>query len=411
MDDRADRGAAPPPGTRPVAIFVWGLHAGAFANLATALAHGLLAAGAGPVDLLYLHADPGATVTVPDGVRLVRLGVRRSVAAPPALARYLRRERPRVLITMPTIITVPALLGHRLAGVAVRRSTRFVIYQGDTLGSDVAIDHRGDPRLRLLPLLARLLYRGADALTTCAPGVLEVLARDRVPLPGGRARVIANPVDVAAYRRSAAEPAGHPWLTGGQPVITTLGRLVKRKNHPLLLHALAELRGRGLDARLVVIGEGPEREHSEALAGRLGVADHVSFCGALHNPHAEIARSDVFVMSSRDEAFCLALVEAMACGVPVVATDAVGGGPRFILAGAAESGDLDRGEREVLGSALVPGEVQALADRIEHVLRDRDYRSRLAAAGRRRAEEFSPAAIGREWAEFLDSLPAAPVSL
>ncbi len=389
----------------PVAILIWGVHGGAFANLATALAGGLTRAGSGPVHLLYLFADPGSTITVPAEVRLVRLGARRSITSPVALARYLRKHKPRVLITMPTIITLPALVGYRLAGAAVRRATRFVIYQGDTLGSDVAIDHARDLRLRLLPWLARLLYPGADALSTCAPGVVDVLRRDRVPIPGHRARVIANPVDVEAYRRCAKEPAQHPWIADGVgPVITTLGRLVKRKDHPLLLRAVAELRRRGVNVRLVVIGEGPEREASTALAHELGLAEHVSFCGMLLNPHAEIARSDVFVMSSVDEAFCLALVEAMACEVPVVSTDAVGGGPRFILADAANSGQLASGDRELLASALVPRDVHALADRIEQVLRDPDYRGRLGTAARRRADEFSPDAIGREWSEFIDSL-------
>jgi glycosyltransferase involved in cell wall biosynthesis len=396
----------PIPAPRPLAIFIWGLRGGAFANLAPALAGGVHRAGGGPVHLLYLWAPPGPTVHVPDGVRLVPLNVRRSIASPLALARYLRRERPRVLVTMPTVITLPALLGYRLAGSSVRRDTRFVVYQGDTLGSDVAIEHAADLRLRLMPLLARLLYPLADALTTCAPGVLELLERDRVPVPGGRAEVIANPVDVASYRRDAAAAATHPWLAAKTgPVITTLGRLAKRKNHPMLLRALAEVRRAGVDARLVVIGGGPEHAATAATAERLGLTDVVSFPGPMKNPHAEIARSDLFVMSSLDEAFCLALVEAMACSVPVVSTDAIGGGPRFILSGnGAENGPAEA-DSDILRTALVPHDDDAaLATAMLRVLTDPEFATGLAAAGHRRADDFGPDAIGRQWVAFANSL-------
>lgn len=391
---------------RPIAIFLWGLAGGAFSNLAAALASGILGAGSGPVDLLYLWAGPTGTVEIPPAARLVPLDVRRSAAAPVALARYLRRERPRVLVTMPTVVTLPALLGHRLAGPQVRRNTRFVVYQGDTLGSDVTIEHSRSLRLRTMPFLARRLYPWADALTTCAPGVLKLLNRDGVPLPRGRAEVIANPVDIDAYRRRAAEPASHPWITDKTgPVITTLGRLAKRKNHPMLLRALSEVRRTGVDARLVIIGGGPELETTKAVAAELGVTEAVSFPGFLPNPHADIARSDLFVMSSLDEAFCLALVEAMACGTPVLSTDAIGGGPRFILTGGDEACTSAAADADILHAALVPNDDHtALATAIHRTLTDSDFRARLGTAARRRADDFSPDAIGRQWVKFLDSL-------
>jgi glycosyltransferase involved in cell wall biosynthesis len=339
-------------------------------------------------------------------VRLVRLDVHRSAAAPIALIRYLRRERPRVLVAMPIFVTLPALLAYRLAGQKVRRETRFVVYQGDTLRSDVAIDHSRSPRLRLMPFLAKRWFRWADGLTACAPGVLALLEKDGVPLPRGRAKVIANPVDVDACRRAAAESPSHPWITNKTgPVVTTLGRLVKRKNHPMLLRAIADVRRTGLDARLVILGRGPELEATKAQVARLGLTEAVAFPGFLPNPFADIARSDLFVMSSIDEAFCLALVEAMACGVPVVSTDAIGGGPRFVLTGDGGANAPAPEDAAVLRAALVPHDDDAaLATAVRHVLTDSDFGTSLAAAGRRRANDFSPAAIGRQWLAFVDSL-------
>lgn len=393
-----DAGAAPD-GERPVAFLTWGLRGGAFANLTLALAGGLLAAGAGPVHVLYLRLGPGPRVQVPDGVVLVPLNVRRSITAPVAVARYIRRHRPRALVAAPTIVTLPALVGHVLAG---RRRTSFVIYQGDTLASDVAIDHPTSLRLRLLPALARLLYPVADAMTTCAPGVLRALGRARIPIPT-RTEVIANPVDGAHYRQLAAAPAAHEFLAVDRKglVITTLGRLCKRKNHCMLVRAFAAVRAAGVDARLLIIGEGPERGNIENVVDQLGLAEFVALPGSIENPHAEIARSDLFVMSSLDEAFCLALVEAMACGVPVISTDAVGGGPHCILGAPAP----DTRAASILGSALVPnGAEEVLADTMLRVLSDDDFRQRLAVAGRIRSDEFAPSVIGARWATFLDSV-------
>jgi glycosyltransferase involved in cell wall biosynthesis len=388
-------------GARPVAIFIWGLNGGAFSNLATALAEGFMQAGRGPVDLLVLNCTSSTAVRLPEGVRLVPLGVTRSASAPHALVGYLRRRRPRVLLTMPTIVTVPALLGYRLAGRRVRSGTSFIVYQGDTLGNDIAIEHLDSWRMRVLPHVARLAYRWADALTTCAPGVLDLMKRDAIPLPA-RTAVIPNPVDVDQYQHRATEPASHPWLVNKSgPVITTLARLAKRKNHTLLLRALRRVIDSGVDARLIIIGEGPERERTQLRAAELGLSDAVALPGFLPNPHADIARSDLFVMSSIDEAFCLALVEAMACGVAVVSTDAVGGGPRFILTGGGEAPPPPA----VLQQALTPNDDdRTLAETIGRVLTDDSLRSSLADAGLTRAQHFRPETVGHTWAQFFDRL-------
>lgn len=402
----AGRSGGSAPRGRPITILTSDLGDGAFANLCPALAAGIAGAGGGPVDLLYLSAGPAAAVALPPGVRLVELDSHRAAAIPVALVRYLRRERPRLLVTMPSFVTLPALLGYRLAGRRVRRATRFVVYQGDTLRSDIAIDHWRFSRLRIMPVLANRWFRWADGLTATAPGVLALLREDGVRLPPGPVRVIANPVDVDACRAAAADTPTHPWIvdrTG--PVVTTLSRLVKRKNHAMMLRALAEVRRSGIDARLVVFGRGPELAPMQAEAQRLGLTQAVDFAGFTANPFTTIARSDLFVMSSIDEAFCLALVEAMACGVPVLSTDAVGGGPRFVLTGTDDQPASAPADAALLRAALLPrDDDDALSAAMANVLSDADLAGRLGAAGRRRAEDFSPASIGRQWLAFVESL-------
>jgi glycosyltransferase involved in cell wall biosynthesis len=372
-----------------IAILVWGLKQGAFANVAAALSRVFCLGGASEVSVLYLHQDPGPDITFPEQVKLVRLGKRRAITAIPAIARQLSISRPDVIITLSTLMAIPGILGWRLSGTRPR-GTRLVIYQCDTLQSDVLIDHANDLRMRLMPPLARLLFPLADAMVVAVPGLVDLLRRDVIPIPGGAASVIPIPVDVDSFRRRAGALPSHAPIPG--PILlTSVGRLVRRKNFPLLLRALSRVRER-FDARLVIFGEGPERARIEREIISLGLSGAVELRGFVDNPFAEIARSDLFVMPSLDEAFCLALVEAMACGVPVVATDAVGGGPRAILEGG-EHGLLIRSDDE-----------EALAEALAHMLSAPTRRAELGALASRRADAFAPHTTALRWARFLDGL-------
>jgi glycosyltransferase involved in cell wall biosynthesis len=374
---------------RSIAIFTWGLDGGAFTNLPVALTKGFWNLGVRDLYVLYLSKGPAEDITFPEGVKLVPLGIERSMASPIALAKFLRAVKPDVLISMPTIISIPAIMGWLLAGV---RQTKFVIYQGDTLTSDIAIDHKHDLRMQIMPWLARLLYPTANGLTTVSQGVLDILKQDRIPMPFNRVAVIPNPVDVDDFLiRSQAAPE-HPWLQHkDQPVIVSLGRLVKRKNYPLLLQALAIVRSQ-IKVKLIILGEGPERKHLEEVIAKLGLQECVSLPGHVANPWSNIAKADVFVMSSLDEAFCLALVEAMACGVPVISTDAIGGGPRSIL----EDGKY--------GNLVPIDDPEALATAIYKVLTSKEWRSQLITASHQQSAVFKPEAIAQQWLSFLEQV-------
>ncbi|WP_414584575.1 glycosyltransferase [Scytonema sp. PCC 10023] len=374
---------------RSIAIFTWGLDGGAFTNLPVALTKGFWNLGVRDLYVLYLSKGPAEDITFPEGVKLVPLGVERSMASPIALSKFLRAVKPDVLIAMPTIISIPAIMGWLLA---LQRKTKFVIYQGDTLTSDIAIDHKHDLRMQIMPWLARLLYPTANGLTTVSQGVLDILKQDGIPIPRNRVAVIPNPVDIENFAiRSQAKPE-HPWLEHkDSPVIISLGRLAKRKNYPLLLQAVAKVRSQ-LKVKLIILGEGPERKHLEEVVAKLGLQEDVSLPGHVANPWSHIAKADVFVMSSLDEAFCLALVEAMACKVPVISTDAIGGGPRSIL------------ENGKYGNLVPIDEPEALATAIYKVLTSKDWRSQLITASQHQSEAFKPEAIAQQWLSFLEQV-------
>ena len=174
------------------------------------------------------------------------------------------------------------------------------------------------------------------------------MARDRI-------HTIHNPVVSTDLDCKARESPKHPWFDDRPcPVILAIGRMKKVKDFSTLLRAFARLLDRR-PARLIVLGEGRLRPSLLSLARELGIAEQVDFPGFQENPYAFLAKADLFVLSSRHEALPTVLIEAMACGCPVVSTDCPYG-PREIL----EDGRL---------GPLVPvGDPEALAEAMARVL-------------------------------------------
>ena len=181
--------------------------------------------------------------------------------------------------------------------------------------------------------------------------------RIQVPRAASKVTTIYNPIVSPELTEQAAAPVEHPWFSdGGDPVILAAGRLVNEKDFPTLLRAFAEV-ARSRAARLVILGQGVERESLLALADRLGVSDRFDLPGFDVNPFRYMSRASVFVLSSRYEGFPNVLAQAMACGAPVVSTDCRSG-PSEML----EGGRWGR---------LVPvGDWRAMARAIEETLDD-----------------------------------------
>jgi glycosyltransferase involved in cell wall biosynthesis len=246
-----------------------------------------------------------------------------------------------------------------------------------------ALDGRSALTKALWYLPMRLLYPCADAIVAVSQGVADDLRRI-TRLPAERFRVIANPVITPDLAEQAREAVDHPWLTeSSPPVILGIGRLTRQKDFPTLLRAFA-LVSEQFACRLMILGEGRDRDALERLARELGVAQRVALVGFRANPYAYLQRARLFVLSSAWEGSPNALTEALALGIPVVATDCPSG-PREILDG----GRL---------APLVPvGDVPALADAIHQMLTS----PADAAALRQAAAEYS---MGHSSRRYLDVL-------
>jgi glycosyltransferase involved in cell wall biosynthesis len=240
---------------------------------------------------------------------------------------------------------------------------------------------------RLERSLARWIYPRLDAAVCVSGGALASLRR-QLGTNAPQWRSIPNPVQ--------GRPLGNiaRCTEARTPLVLAVGRLeIHQKGFDLLIRAHARLRREGLNQRLVILGEGPDRLLLENLAREEGVADSVALPGFTADVWSWYEKGTVFALSSRFEGLPTVIIEALAAGVPVVATDCESG-PREILEDG-KYGELVRSES-----------CEALAEGLRRVLTDDSYRQRLAEAGPERAADFSPPHIADAWERMFAEVRA-----
>jgi glycosyltransferase involved in cell wall biosynthesis len=320
--------AAPPVPTvdprRPltVAIYMHDLAGGGVERQTLSLAEQLGELGVSVT--LVLHQVRGQLLPqLPPGLKVFDLRSRRTLQDIPRLSAYLYRTRPDILLANLDHNNIAALVANGLAG----GRTKTVICQHNPISSDFTEFERWT--YRFVPLAYRLLAPFMSQAVAVSDGVADEL-RTLARLPRRKVRTINNPVVGRNFAERAAAPVDHPWFdTPGQPVFVTAGRLVVQKDHATLLRALA-IHRQHTPGRLLLLGSGPLSESLQGLARELGIAEAVDFLGFRDNPLPYFRRADAFVLSSRSEGFGNVLVEAMACGTPVISTDCCHG-PHEIL--------------------------------------------------------------------------------
>lgn len=306
--------------TGAVALFIPNLAGGGAERVTLNLARGLVGRGY-PVDLVLASQEGELRDRVPEGIRIVDLGGVRTMRSLPKLARYLRRERPAGLVSAMNHANVVASWAAKLAG-----------YQGPVvLAEHIQMpERRTSYWQRAFNLAVNVTYRNATRVVAVSEGVKRSLI-ENAGVGADRISVIYNPVlpDGLTSPRPAARPAAMG--KAGTPVILGIGRLEPQKNFGLLIRAFAQLLERR-PARLVVLGEGRERPALERQVEELGLHESISLPGFVPDPLDYLAHAGVFVLSSDWEGLPTVLIEALAMGTPVVATDCPSG-PREILDG------------------------------------------------------------------------------
>ena len=282
------------------------------------------------------------------------------------LVRLLRRERPDIMHASSSKAGVLGRLAAAIAGVPIR------IF---TVHGWAFTAHSG---------LSSRLYRWADRLVRPLTTVtICVSAQERAAgLAAGtcvaeRTIVIPNAIDV-----ESAPQATH---AREKPLLLSVGRLKAPKDFPTLARALDRLPSDSFEA--LIVGDGPERPSLEEEIERLGLGELVRLAGERRDVPELLAGADVFVLSSSSEGMPMSVLEAMAAGLPVVASR-VGGVPELVVDG--ETGLL-----------VAPGDVEELAAALERLIADTELRQRLGAAGRARArQEFDPDSFRRAHVEL-----------
>lgn len=308
---------------RRIAIFVSNMHAGGTQRSMLNLASGIADRGFA-VDLVLARAEGPFLNEIPNLVRVVDLNARRVATSLPAVIRYLRQELPVAMLSALDYVNIVALWAKHLTG----GSQRIIVSERSTL-SYAARDSKS-LRGRLMPLLTSRYYPWADGIVAVSQGVADDLSRE-TKVPRNRIQVIYNPVVTPEIQRKARSPLDHEWFKQGQPpVVMAAGRLAAEKDFPTLIRAFALVR-RSRPCRLLILGDGDERESLEALVSRLGLQADVSLPGFVKNPYAFMARAALFVLTSKWEGLPGVLIEALYCGAPLVSTDCPSG-PREILA-------------------------------------------------------------------------------
>lgn len=345
-------------GAGSVCFLLGNLRVGGIARNAINLADALIQDGH-RVDYFLIRAEGPFLSQVPPAVGLFH-GAGTARRSLPHLARYLRMQRPSALISGNPYVFLLAFLAAKLV-----RSQATIV---STVHTNLSRDLQPRPlQTRLLMRAAILAYGAADRVVAVSSGAADDVAK-LARIPRDRIRVIYNPIVTPQLLDVAHQSVPCDIIdTLSTPVIIAAGRLTRQKDFATLIRAFAIVRRLRTDARLVILGEGEEREDLERLVRKLDLLSSVRFPGFVPNPVAYFSKADVFVLSSAWEGFGNVLAEAMAVGTPVVSTNCPSG-PAEILANGKYGKLVDIADAAGLADAILstldsPIDPLALQDR------------------------------------------------
>jgi glycosyltransferase involved in cell wall biosynthesis len=349
----------------------------AHGNAASRLALGLVETGRVEVTLLCYSADPPPR-WLPRAVRIHRLGVDRASRSFPGIVRYLRAQKPDVLITRQVHANFVGLAASWMARTPPSWQGKLVLVQDHPVELSHASNWRDNK------WVAKMGYRFADGLICPSPTVRENII-EWCGLDPSSVALVPNPTP--QFFGTPASPP-HPWLQDGEcPVFLHTSNMTYWKRLDLLIDAFADVRHRH-EARLLIVGEGPQQAYAAEQIRRLGLTADAETLGWVEDPLQFAAHAWAFVLPSDEEGFGQVLTEAMSVGCPVITTDAYGGGPSFVTENGKFGLLVPRGDREKLVEAMVR-------------MLQADVRARYSELGQQRVEALSPIASANALVDFL----------
>ncbi len=331
-------------------------------------------------------------VQIPPYVQVTEIRAPRLRVALPRLIRALQRVEPDVVIANLWENNVMAVAAKRWC----KRPYAVIVCEHS------AISRKRPPGTNML---RRLCYKRADAVVGCSIAMGDEL-HHLLRIPEERIRVIYNAVIDQGFNVRKDEACRHPWLNDEQssatanesgfpaPVIISLGRLSPEKRYDLLIEAAARLRQSGMPVRVILIGEGADRTRLEQIRSELGADQYVDLPGYTANPLPYLRRANLYVQSSDVEGLPTALIEAIACGTPVVATLTATGTAEVV--------------QGIKGAVTVPcGDVQAMTEAIRRQLQLQALRIEGASTSLEPDLRFTSEHASGQYEALIDSLLAS----
>ncbi|MDB2682718.1 glycosyltransferase [Alphaproteobacteria bacterium] len=320
-----------------IALFLPALNDGGAERVFVNLANGFTQKGHA-VNLILIKNQGPYKAQAPHDITTTEIG-----RSPLKLANHLRRAKPDILIS-----ALPAANLMAIAACAISK-TKLIITEHAFFS--VYDDLAKSPKTKLRNAAMKHLYKGADQIMAVSQGAAEDLAR-ACNIPTEKIKVIPNPIDLEAIKDRAGQPTNHPWFKNKQaPVILSAGRLSPPKDFKTLIYAFKKIQ-EDTEIKLIIIGEGVQRNDLQNLINNLNLQDRIDMPGFQSNPFNFMAAGDLFVLSSLKEGFGNVIIESLACGTPVIATNCPGG-PAEIL------------ENGKWGTLVPPQNIEALAQAME----------------------------------------------
>ena len=314
---------------RNIALLIPDFYGGGAERVALNLASGLKNIGC-DVTLLVLKKRGSFKGEVPENIDIVELQRSRMLTSIFALAEVVESKEFDAIISFKNYVNICLLAASLISG----RKTPIIVTEHNHLSTKKPSEGKFI-RKKLFHLfsrtLIRFLYPYADHIVGVSKGVANDL--QKTAKLSRDVDVVYNPV--VSSKLLEHQPSSdhlHPWFSNSEPVIIGVGRLTEQKNFSLLIKAFRRVNER-VPSRLIIFGEGDQREMLESLIKKLNLDDRVSLAGFSDEIFASMSAADLFVLSSKWEGLPTVLIEAMACGTPVVSVDCPSGPDEILESG------------------------------------------------------------------------------
>lgn len=293
-----------------------------------------------------------------------------------------KKVKPDVVISFLAYANVVVLIAKLLSGC------KFTLIINERTYLSYATLHQRLSRIKYL--LYRFLFNRADFIVVPSVDMKKDLLKE-FNTSQDKIRIIYNPVDLDKIKKLKKEEIEDSRIKACQSYIVAVGRLEGVKGYTYLLEAYSRIYKK-IDEKLVILGTGEDEEKLRSLASKLGIRDHVVFMGFQKNPYKFMNRASIFVLSSLLEGFPNVILEAMACGVPVISTDCLSGPREIITSG--QSGIL-----------VPPANAEALSKAMLSLLRDENLQEKFSKEGEKRVEDFRIDKILPQFEELFQARP------